>query len=205
MAHDQQPRRTYGKWLNSCRGKKVYESAQHARWDAEQLRRKHDEVYEAYACPFHHEHGTHWHVGHGDDVARQHKLHRRKAIQEGMAVAIAVLGLGRPAASAASGTDWIVEEIYAAAARWGASGDEMLGVARCESGLDPGAVNPRTGDAGLFQFSAATWAEFWAYLNEPAPDIFSVWAQCHVTAWAFSRGYQWRWCCHEDWSGGTCQ
>lgn len=122
----------------------------------------------------------------------------RRALVMGM---VAGLAGARPAA----GAGWIVEEIYAAAARFGANGDEMLAVARCESGLEPGAVNPRTGDAGLFQYSAATWAEFWGYLGEPAPDIFNVWAQCHVTGWAFANGYQSRWCCHAAWGGGVCQ
>lgn len=53
----------------------------------------------------------------------------------------------------------IVEIITAAAERHGLSGDYLVGIAECESGLDPNAYNA-AGYHGLFQFDSATWAEF---------------------------------------------
>jgi soluble lytic murein transglycosylase-like protein len=47
--------------------------------------------------------------------------------------------------------------IAAAAQRWGLPAAAMVAVARCESGLRPGAVGPFR-ERGLFQFVAGTWA-----------------------------------------------
>ena len=44
-----------------------------------------------------------------------------------------------------------------AAARWGVSGDWMVSMARCESGLRPNAYNPRGPYYGLFQFLMSTF------------------------------------------------
>jgi soluble lytic murein transglycosylase-like protein len=55
--------------------------------------------------------------------------------------------------------DSISEIIYAAAAEFGLDGDYLMSVASCESGLDPGAVNP-VGYYGLFQFDEQTWAAY---------------------------------------------
>lgn len=86
-------------------------------------------------------------------------------------------------------TDWIVAEIYAAAERYGVSGDWLLSVAMCESNLDPNAVNPVTGDTGLFQFNPSTWAA-WGGGN-----IWSVYEQADKAAWAFSQGLSSHWVC----------
>lgn len=106
--------------------------------------------------------------------------------------------LPRPAA-ASHDTGWIVDEIYAAAARHGVSGDWLLSTARCESELNPNAYNSRTGDCGLFQFNPSTW-EWWG-----GGDIWSVYEQCEKAAWAFARGYHTHWCCSGTWQGGPCQ
>jgi soluble lytic murein transglycosylase-like protein len=115
------------------------------------------------------------------------KITRRSLVMAGLTTLV----LYRPADAA----PWIVDEIYAAAARHGVSGDWLLSTATCESNLDPGAVNPRTGDSGLFQFNHHTWAEFAGYRGIAVPDIWSVWWQADMAAWAFSAGYHTRWCC----------
>ena len=53
----------------------------------------------------------------------------------------------------------VSEIIYAAAAEFGIDGGYLLGVAHCESNLNPGAVNP-AGYHGLFQFSESTWGAY---------------------------------------------
>ena len=63
------------------------------------------------------------------------------------------------ATSEAAAGGSIVEIIYAAAERHGLSGDYLVSVAECESGLDPSAYNA-AGYHGLFQFDQTTWAEF---------------------------------------------
>ena len=120
----------------------------------------------------------------------------RRAYVIGAAAAIVGrwLDLGTAAAQ-----DWIVDEIHHAAWRHGVDGGWLEATARCESGLDPYAVNPRTGDSGLFQFNPQTW-EMWG-----GGDIWSVHDQCEKAAWAFGQGLAHHWCCSGEWRGGPCQ
>lgn len=53
----------------------------------------------------------------------------------------------------------VSEILYAAAAEFGIDGAYLVSVASCESGLNPGAVNP-AGYHGLFQFAESTWAAY---------------------------------------------
>ncbi len=87
-------------------------------------------------------------------------------------------------------TDQIIQMIYDAAWRYGQSGDDMLRVARCESWLDPTAVNP-SGSYGLFQFVPSTWAST-PYANH---DIFDAWANANAAAWMWSVGRRGEWVC----------
>ena len=64
----------------------------------------------------------------------------------------------KPEPTAATGGS-VVEIITAAAQRHGLSPDYLIGIAECESGLDPNAYNS-AGYHGLFQFDSTTWAEF---------------------------------------------
>ena len=93
------------------------------------------------------------------------------------------------AVPAPAGTD-IVSIIYAAAAAYGQSGDDMLRVATCESGLNPYAYNP-AGWYGLFQFVPSTFAgtPYGAY------DIFDPVANANAAAWMWSVGRRGEWTC----------
>ncbi len=93
------------------------------------------------------------------------------------------------AAPAPAGGD-IVSIIYAAAAAYGQSGDDMLRVATCESGLNPYAYNP-AGWYGLFQFVPSTFAgtPYGAY------DIFDPVANANAAAWMWSVGRRGEWTC----------
>jgi soluble lytic murein transglycosylase-like protein len=106
-----------------------------------------------------------------------------------MVGALAVASLAIPAAARAQDSDWIVAAIYAAADRYGVSRGWLLSTAMCESNLDPNAVNPVTGDSGLFQFNPNTWAA-WG-----GGDIWSVYDQADKAAWAFSQGLSGHWLC----------
>ena len=80
----------------------------------------------------------------------------------------------------------VVEIIYAAAERHGLSGDYLVGIAECESGLDPSAYNA-AGYHGLFQFDQTTWAEFGnGSITDPA-------AQAEAAASLIAAGQSSRW------------
>jgi hypothetical protein len=87
-----------------------------------------------------------------------------------------------------SGThsDSITSVIRAAAAEFGLSGDYLISVASCESGLNPGAVNP-VGYHGLFQFDHQTWAAYgYGSIWDPA-------AQARTAARLIAAGQASRW------------
>jgi uncharacterized protein YraI len=87
--------------------------------------------------------------------------------------------------------DEIVDIIYSAADKYGQSRSAMLSVARCESLLDPNAINPYSNASGLFQFLPGTWATTpWANDN-----IFDPAANAEAAAWMWSVGRRGEWVC----------
>lgn len=84
----------------------------------------------------------------------------------------------------------IIRIISNAADRYGQNRDDMLRVARCESALDPYAVNP-SGSYGLFQFIRSTW-ESTPFGNE---DIFDPVANANAAGWMWKQGRQSEWVC----------
>ena len=106
-----------------------------------------------------------------------------------------------PAAPAAPETPWdgsdgyseaeIIAIIYAAADEYGQPREDMLRVARCESVLDPNAVNATSGASGLFQFLDGTWARTpWADQN-----VFDPVANAYATEWMWDQGNRNEWVC----------
>ncbi|HEV2527218.1 MAG TPA: SH3 domain-containing protein [Thermomicrobiales bacterium] len=89
------------------------------------------------------------------------------------------------------GESEIINIIYAAADAYGQPREDMLRVARCESVLDPNAVNQAGGSYGLFQFLPGTWATtpFAQY------DIFDPVANANAAAWMWSVGRRNEWVC----------
>ena len=84
----------------------------------------------------------------------------------------------------------IIRIISNAADRYGQNREDMLRVARCESGLDPYAVNP-SGSYGLFQFIRSTWKST-PYGNE---DIFDPVANANAAGWMWKEGRKSEWVC----------
>lgn len=84
----------------------------------------------------------------------------------------------------------VVRYIYQAADRYGQSREDMLRVARCESNLDPYAVNP-SGSYGLFQFIRSTWK------STPYGDknIFDPQANANAAGWMWAQGRKSEWVC----------
>jgi hypothetical protein len=85
----------------------------------------------------------------------------------------------------------IVDIIYEAADNYGQSRQDMLRVARCESGLDPNAVGGGGAYHGLFQFVPSTFAGT-PYAEY---DIYDPWANANAAAWMWSEGQKSSWVC----------
>ena len=96
-----------------------------------------------------------------------------------------------PAAPASSVTG-MIEQIF------GANAPEAINIARCESGLNPGAYNPTSiggsHAAGLFQI---LYPSTWAGTPEAGASPYNAWANIEAAHAIFVRdGYSWReWTC----------
>ena len=89
-------------------------------------------------------------------------------------------------------TETEISEIIRAAARaFGQPEEDLLRVGRCESNLDPRAVNPAGPYFGLFQFLRSTWA------STPFADrdIFDPVANANAAAWMWQQGRRGEWTC----------
>ncbi len=96
-----------------------------------------------------------------------------------------------PGNSGSYGQDQIIQIIYAAADRYGQPRADMLRVARCESVLDPNAVNASGGSYGLFQFIPSTWATT-PYAGD---NIFDAYASANAAGWMWQQGRRNEWVC----------
>ena len=83
----------------------------------------------------------------------------------------------------------VIAIIRAAAARYGANGDQMVRVARCESSLNPRAYDPGSGASGLFQFMPGT------FYGHGGHDIWDAADQSNVAAKMFADGQAGQWGC----------
>jgi len=83
----------------------------------------------------------------------------------------------------------VVSIIRAAAARWGVSGDWMVRIASCESGLRPNAYNPSGPYYGLFQFLMST------FRANGGTNIWSAADQANIAAKMLAHGQAHQWSC----------
>lgn len=83
----------------------------------------------------------------------------------------------------------ITQIIWAAAEKYNVSYSWLLGVAQCESGLNPLAVNRSSGASGLFQFMPAT------FHGHGGTDIWDPVQQSNIAADMFSMGESGEWVC----------
>lgn len=81
--------------------------------------------------------------------------------------------------------------ISSAAKKYGQNKNAMVRVARCESNLDPCAVNRSGPYYGLFQFLKSTWNKT-PYGDQ---NIYDPKAQAMATAWMWSEGRKNEWAC----------
>ena len=85
----------------------------------------------------------------------------------------------------------ILQFIAKAAKKYGQSENAMVRVARCESVLDPCAVNRSGPYYGLFQYLKSTWKTT-PYGDR---DIFDPEAQSLATGWMWKQGRKKEWAC----------
>jgi hypothetical protein len=85
----------------------------------------------------------------------------------------------------------IIDIIYEAADNYGQPREDMLRVARCESGLNPHAVGGGGAYHGLYQFVPSTFAQtpYGEY------DIYDPWANANAAAFKWSEGGKGDWVC----------
>ncbi len=87
--------------------------------------------------------------------------------------------------------DEIVAIIREAARAFAQPEEDLVRVGRCESNLDPNAVNPDGPYFGLFQFLRSTWAS----TPFATRDIFDPVANAHAAAWMWQQGRRGEWAC----------
>jgi hypothetical protein len=85
----------------------------------------------------------------------------------------------------------ILQIIRDAARTFGQPVEDMIRVGRCESNLDPRAVNPQGPWLGLFQFHRTTWAS----TPFAERDIFDPVANANAAAWMWQQGRRDEWTC----------
>lgn len=123
---------------------------------------------------------------------------KQKADEAAKVAQAQATALGTTKAYAASGGS-VESIIRQAAAKYGVSGDMLVRIARCESGLNPGSVAANfiagTHPTGLFQHVAAYWPQRAINYGYPGANIFDATAQANVTAQMFRDGLQGLWEC----------
>ncbi len=106
--------------------------------------------------------------------------------------------LGKPGSTSGntgnpSGDQAIIDIIYAAADKWGQPRADMLRVARCESNLNPNAVNRSSGASGLFQFMPSTFA--FTPNGKAGESIFNARSSADAAGWMWANGMRNHWVC----------
>ena len=89
----------------------------------------------------------------------------------------------------------IQDIIVAAASRWGADANQLLRVAKCESGYNPNAYNASSGASGLFQFLPSTWAANSVRAGYSGASPFDPVASANTAAMMFRNGQAGQWVC----------
>jgi soluble lytic murein transglycosylase-like protein len=132
-----------------------------------------------------------------DAVSRSLARQRSRRVAVAVIVATTTGRLAMPQPASAKGCKYreddkrILRYIRRAAKKYNQSKKAMERVARCESNLDPCAVNKKGPYYGLFQFLKSTWKST-PYGNE---DIFDPKAQALAAAWMWKKGRKNEWAC----------
>lgn len=118
-------------------------------------------------------------AGHGGPHPADHAAHRPRPIY---------------AVPTAFTVNDAIAAIAAASARWGVAEGWLLRVARCESGLNPYAYNPYSGNSGLYQFLPGTYWLYAARIGETR-SYWNPYGSANVAAFMFYSGLAYEWGC----------
>jgi hypothetical protein len=116
----------------------------------------------------------------------------RRAVLASLLAAVAPAGVtAEPRCRARDSENDILGYIAEAAGEYGQSEQAMLRVARCESTLNPCALNDDGPYYGLYQFLRSTWRST-PYGDR---DIFDPQAQALAAGWMWQQGRKNEWAC----------
>lgn len=124
-------------------------------------------------------------------AANRDRISNPNRIRIGQVLIIPTRSGSTPPAPAPAPGNNITAIITAAAQRYGQSPSAMIAVARCESSLNPNAVNRSSGASGLFQFLPSTWRT----TPYASSNIFDPYANANAAAWMWSVGRKREWVC----------
>ena len=119
------------------------------------------------------------------------KSPRRSVLAALLAAAMPTAAEAGDRCRARDSEDAILRYIDQAAHKYGQSKSTMIRVARCESNLDPCAVNRKGPYYGLYQYLKSTWRST-PYGDR---DIYDPKAQAMATGWMWKQGRKNEWAC----------
>lgn len=126
-----------------------------------------------------------------EDAAKLERLAAAIAAEEARQAEEARAAAVAPAPSSApSGS---IEELIHA--YFGASGSKAVQVARCESGLSPGAVSPGGGNHGLFQINSVHQGTFESVTGAPWSAVYDAEANTRFAHWLWTQQGWGPWAC----------
>lgn len=109
-------------------------------------------------------------------------------------VFVAVLGLSACDLGAQADTPSSVQDAITQA--FGPIADQAMGVARCESSLDPNAVSSGGGNWGLFQINTVHRDSFESVTGQPWSNVLDPYANATFAAWLYNQSGGWGpWAC----------
>jgi hypothetical protein len=110
------------------------------------------------------------------------------------AVFVGALGLTACNPSAQADTPSAAQDAITQA--FGPVASQAMGVARCESGLDPSAVSRGRGNWGLFQINTVHRDSFESVTGQPWSNVLDPYANAQFAAWLYNESGGWRpWAC----------
>ena len=110
------------------------------------------------------------------------------------AVFVGALGLTACDPSAQADTPSVAQDAITQA--FGPIADQAMGVAQCESGLDPNAVSGGGGNWGLFQINTVHSGDFEAVTGQPWSSVLDPYLNANFAAWLYNQSGGWGpWAC----------
>ena len=110
------------------------------------------------------------------------------------AVFVGVLGLTACNPAAQADTPSSAQDAINQA--FGPLANQAMGVAQCESGLDPSAVSPGGGNWGLFQINTVHRSSFESVTGHSWSEVLDPYLNANFAAWLYNQSGGWGpWAC----------